>query len=58
MTSISREPVSRNRVWRMMPPTWGAAMDSCMTQRCFRLIFRPENMKMAMPIVTTPMPPI
>ena len=40
-----------------MPPTWGAEMDSCMTHRCFRLIFLPENMKIATAIVTTPMPP-
>ena len=40
-----------------MPPTCGAEMDSCITQRCFRPIFRPENIKMATAMVTTPMPP-
>ena len=43
---------------RMMPPTWGAEMDSCITQRCFRPIRLPEKMKMATATVTTPMPPI
>ena len=33
-------------------------MDSCMTQRCFRLIRFPAKMKMATAMVTTPMPPI
>ena len=47
-----------NRVCRTMPPTWGAEMDSCMTQRCFRLIRLPEKIKIATAIVTTPMPPI
>ena len=43
---------------RMMPPTWGAEMDSCITQRSLRPIRRPEKMKRATATVTTPMPPI
>ena len=42
---------------RTMPPTWGAEMDSCMTQRCFKPIRLPEKIKMATAMVTTPMPP-
>ena len=43
---------------RTMPPTWGAEMDSCITHRSRRPIFRPEKMEMATAMVTTPMPPI
>ena len=44
-------------VIRTIPPTWGAEMDSCMTQRCFRLMRFPEKINMATAMVTTPMPP-
>ena len=46
-----------NRVKRTMPPTCGAEMDSCMTLRCIRPIFRPDTNARETAAVTTPMPP-
>ena len=45
-------------VMRTIPPTCGAEMDSCITQRCRRPIFRPENITTDTATVTTPMPPV
>ena len=39
-------------------PTCGAEMESCIALRCQRPIFLPDNLIMARPMVTTPMPPI
>ena len=57
MASMRKAVLRMNPVIRTIPPTCGAEMDSCITQRCFRPIFRPENIKMATAMVTTPMPP-
>ena len=43
ISSISREPQTMKRVSRTMPPTCGAATDSCMVLRCMRPIFFPER---------------
>ena len=55
--SMAKAVFRMKSVMRTMPPTWGAEMDSCMTQRCFKPMRLPENMKMASAMVTTPMPP-
>ena len=43
---------------RMIPPTWGAAMASCMRQRCRRPMRLPVNSETATAVVTTPIPPV
>ena len=58
VSSTARVTFKIMPVMRTIPPTWGAEMDSCITQRSRRPIFLPENMLMITAMVTTPMPPI
>ena len=47
-----------NPVRRTIPPTFGAAIASCIVHLCIREIFRPERRAKDAATVTTPRPPI
>ena len=50
--------VNTNRARRMMPPIWGAAMDSCMTKRDFKPMRRLDSVTRDIAMVIKPRPPI
>ena len=58
MSSMIKADFRINTVSRTIPPTFGAAMASCMVLRCIRPIRLPDRMAKAPPTVTTPRPPI
>ena len=58
ISSISTVVFRIKPVRRTIPPTCGAAMESCMVLLCQRPIFMPDARITAIPIVITPIPPI
>ena len=57
-SSIASVVLIMKFVSRTIPPTFGAAMASCMVLRCIKEIFLPEIMAKEAATVITPSPPI